>query len=189
MLPVETFICTSCTLHKTHLLLLPVLLLRMHLCQAVLDYLQQHPMTVSSLAMQYDAEPTTTLPDCTQGLSPADVAPSSSSEPSHMAKVIAGLLYAACGGLDQAHNLVTPLCWGSWTPYAGKMLCDIFLYRWHVRGCRCRCIRLVAICELLNATARTVSLFAWRMNGLNQGLQSTCTATARFITSPASRGL
>jgi hypothetical protein len=25
----------------------------------------------------------------------------------------------ACGGLDQAHNLVTPLSWGAWTPYAG----------------------------------------------------------------------
>lgn len=84
-------------------------------------------MTVSSLAMQYDAEPTTPLPECTQGLSPADVAPSSSSATSDMAKVIAGLLYAACGGLDHSHNLVTPLCWGSWTPYAGNVTWHLLL--------------------------------------------------------------
>lgn len=93
--------------------------------QAVLDHLQQQPMTVSSQAMQYDSEPTTQLPDCIQGLSPADVVPRSSSSDaaaSHMARVIAGLLYVACGGLDVAHNLVTPLCWGSWTPYGGA--CD-----------------------------------------------------------------
>lgn len=86
--------------------------------QAVLDHLQHHPMTVTSSAMQYDAEPTTPLPECIQGLSPSDVI--SSGGKTHMASVIAGLLYAACGGLDQAHNLVTPLCWGSWTPYGGK---------------------------------------------------------------------
>jgi hypothetical protein len=89
--------------------------------QAVLDYLRHNPMTVSSLAMQYDAEPTTPLPDCLQGLSPAAVAPSSSSATADMAKVIAGLLFAACGALDHSHNLVTPLCWGSWTPYAGQV--------------------------------------------------------------------
>lgn len=88
--------------------------------QAVLDWLAHNPMTVSSLAMQYDAEPTTPLPECIQGLSPADVVPAQQHASSEMAKVIAGLLYAACGGLDQAHNLVTPLCWGSWTPYAGN---------------------------------------------------------------------
>lgn len=88
--------------------------------QAVLDWLARNPMTVSSLAMQYDAEPTTPLPECIQGLSPADVVPTQHQASSEMAQVIAGLLYAACGGLDHAHNLVTPLCWGSWTPYAGN---------------------------------------------------------------------
>jgi hypothetical protein len=81
-------------------------------------------MAVTSASMQYDAEPTTPLPACIQGLTPADVLPqhssSSSSSSSHMARVIAGLLFAACGGLDAAHNLVTPLCWGSWTAYAGQ---------------------------------------------------------------------
>lgn len=90
----------------------------------VLEYLQSHPMTVTSLPMQYDADPIVPLPDCIAGLQPADVLPAGSSSSSstgreHMARVIAGLLYVACGGLDAAHNLVTPLCWGSWTPYAG----------------------------------------------------------------------
>lgn len=87
----------------------------------VLDYLDSHPTTVTSLPMQYDAEPTTPLPACVSGLQPADVVcDSSAAAGSHMARVIAGLLYVACGGLDAAHNLVTPLCWGSWTPYAGE---------------------------------------------------------------------
>lgn len=88
--------------------------------QAVLDYLQQHPTTITSQAMQYDADPTTELPACIHGLKPADVVPNSAYASSHMAQVITALLYVACGGLDQAHNLVTPLCWGSWTPYAGE---------------------------------------------------------------------
>jgi hypothetical protein len=99
----------------------------------VLDYLQSHPMTVTNLPMQYEAEPTVPLPNCIAGLLPGDILPagkssssSSSSSSSvareHMARVVAGLLYVACGGLDAAHNLVTPLCWGSWTPYAGKRL-------------------------------------------------------------------
>jgi hypothetical protein len=33
--------------------------------------------------------------------------------------VILALLYVACGGLDQAHNIITPLSWSSWTPYSG----------------------------------------------------------------------
>lgn len=90
--------------------------------KTILAHLQQHPMKVSSLAMQYDADPTTPLPACLQGLTPADVVSRSSDASCHMARVIAGLLYAACGGLDHAHNLITPLCWGSWTPYAGQ--CD-----------------------------------------------------------------
>lgn len=75
------------------------------------------------------------LPDVIQGLTPQDVLPQPSSqqepippdasspcttEAQHHARVVAGLLYMACGGLDQAHNLVTPLCWGAPTPYAGR---------------------------------------------------------------------
>lgn len=40
-------------------------------------------------------------------------------EASDFAAVIAALLYLGCGALDQAHNLVTPLSWGSATSYAG----------------------------------------------------------------------
>ena len=90
--------------------------------QQVLEYLEQHPMTVNSQPMQYDADPSTTLPECIQGLAAEDVVTDKAAAESHMARVIAGLLYAACGGLDQAHNLVTPLCWGSWTPYGGEQL-------------------------------------------------------------------
>eukprot|EP00877_Chromochloris_zofingiensis_P002972 jgi/Chrzof1/12676/Cz07g03120.t1 len=75
-------------------------------------------MSVSSVHMQYEKDPTVPLPECVRGLQPKDVAQGSTSD-SDFAKVIAALLYVACGGLDEAHNLITPLSWGSWTPYAG----------------------------------------------------------------------
>ncbi|KAF8057658.1 hypothetical protein HT031_006007 [Scenedesmus sp. PABB004] len=91
--------------------------------EAVLAHLAAHPMTVGSQAMQYDASPTTPLPPCAQGLAPEHVLPPSRAAGAplreHLGRVIAGALLAAVGGLDAAHNAVTPLCWGSWTSYAG----------------------------------------------------------------------
>ncbi|KAG2497302.1 hypothetical protein HYH03_004885 [Edaphochlamys debaryana] len=95
--------------------------------QAVLEHLDAHPMRLSSIPMIYDSSVSSAhLPAAVQGLTPADVLPPPAqrrgTDPvaaEHFARVVAGLLYAACGGLDQAHNLVTPLCWGAPTPYAG----------------------------------------------------------------------
>lgn len=86
---------------------------------ALLDHLKNHPMTVTSQCMQYDAEPSTPLPDVARSLTPDDcrIAPGSRSR---HADCIAGALLAAVGGLDAAHNIVTPLSWRSFTPYAGK---------------------------------------------------------------------
>lgn len=64
-------------------------------------------MTVTSQYMQYDASPSTQLPPCTAGLSPDDCLPppgdatGDSDTRRHYARVIAGLLYVATGGLDQ----------------------------------------------------------------------------------------
>ncbi len=90
--------------------------------QQLLDYIKKHPMSLQSIPMEYEAQPYAPLPDVIQGLEAKDVLPAGSSAPStqHMDAVVAGLLYVACGGLDQAHNLVTPLCWGSYTTYGGK---------------------------------------------------------------------
>lgn len=105
---------------------------------AVLDHLVANPMSVTSTAMQYDADPTVPLPDAVRGLNPEDCMltvsgrgrpaaaaaaarpPDAATAHEHTARIVAAALYAACGGLDAAHNLVTPLCWGSWTPYAGE---------------------------------------------------------------------
>lgn len=38
----------------------------------------------------------------------------------HFAQVAIALLYLACGGLDEAHNLVTPLSWPLKTDFGGK---------------------------------------------------------------------
>ncbi|GLI71328.1 hypothetical protein VaNZ11_016449 [Volvox africanus] len=95
---------------------------------AILNYLEANPMRLQSIPMMYEADVSSGhLPAVIQGLTPADVMPPPSQRRStdavaadHFARVVAGLLYVACGGLDQAHNLVTPLCWGAPTPYAGK---------------------------------------------------------------------
>lgn len=71
-------------------------------------------MCVTSQMMQYDAAPSTPLPDCARGLTPDDVLPRAGRGGScggaggntgvrreHYARVIAALLYAAVGGLDQ----------------------------------------------------------------------------------------
>ncbi|GLC49681.1 hypothetical protein PLESTB_000275100 [Pleodorina starrii] len=96
--------------------------------QAVLDHLEANPMRLQSIPMIYEADCSSAhLPAAVQGLTPEDVMPPPSqrrgADPQaaeHFARVVAGLLYVACGGLDQAHNLVTPLCWGAPTPYGGK---------------------------------------------------------------------
>jgi len=51
-------------------------------------------------------------------LTPEDVKPVKSSGHPHFSTVVAALLYLAAGGagLDHAHNLCTPLCWGAPTP-------------------------------------------------------------------------
>ncbi|KXZ47721.1 hypothetical protein GPECTOR_33g603 [Gonium pectorale] len=85
-------------------------------------------MRLSSQPMIYEADVTSShLPAVVQGLTAADVLPPpsrrSGKDPvaaEHWARCVAGLLYVACGGLDQAHNLVTPLCWGAPTAYAGR---------------------------------------------------------------------
>ena len=86
--------------------------------QEVLDHLKQHPMTVTSQPMQYESDPTTPLPACLQGMTAEDVV-LKGKQKTDFNDVILALLYVACGGLDQAHNIITPLSWGSWTSYAG----------------------------------------------------------------------
>ena len=67
-------------------------------------------MRVTSQPMQYDSEPSTRLPPCVAGLEPGDVLPpppkgggdeASEARREHYGRVIAALLYAATGGLDQ----------------------------------------------------------------------------------------
>eukprot|EP00798_Chlamydomonas_sp_ICE-L_P004084 gene4084-14184_t len=90
--------------------------------RAVLDYLKDHPMQLTSGTMMY-YEPNqdlhTPLPAVADSLSPATVSQGCMKD-SGFSLVVAGLLYLALGGLDHAHNLVTPLCWGSPTNYGGK---------------------------------------------------------------------
>ncbi|PNH08206.1 hypothetical protein TSOC_005291 [Tetrabaena socialis] len=96
--------------------------------QAVVEYVEANPARLQSIPMMYDADVAQShLPPVVQGLTPEDVLPPQQQRHAvdplaaeHYARVVAGLLYVACGGLDQAHNLVTPLCWGAATPYGGR---------------------------------------------------------------------
>jgi hypothetical protein len=83
----------------------------------LLRHLQDRPMAgLRGTPMEYDREPyAAQLAQLLQGLRPEDVLPPGAAAPAtpHMDRVVAALLYLAGGGLDQAHNLVTPLC-GCW---------------------------------------------------------------------------
>jgi hypothetical protein len=93
--------------------------------EAVLKHVAIHPIKLASIAMMYEPAPGTPLPEVVEGLTTSDVLPRGTSNATdnaaeHYARVIAALTYLTCGGLDHAHNLVTPLCWGSATHYAGR---------------------------------------------------------------------
>jgi hypothetical protein len=89
----------------------------------LLAHIQAHPMAgLAGIPMGYEREPyAEQLAQLLRGLRPEDVLPRGRAAPrtQHMGAVVAALLYLAGGGLDQAHNLVTPLCWGSHTAYGG----------------------------------------------------------------------
>jgi hypothetical protein len=59
--------------------------------QRVLQHLQSHPMTVTSQLMQYDAAPSTPLPECLSSLTPADVQLPGTKQPDYAAVLLAAL--------------------------------------------------------------------------------------------------
>lgn len=93
--------------------------------QEVLEYLSDHPINVESERMFY--QPTveldsSRLPNVIEGLTAEDVmleqAKNSSinSKPvdkmqEHSADVTVAMLYMACQGMDEAHNIVLPYSW------------------------------------------------------------------------------
>jgi len=103
----------------------------------VLSYLEDHPINVQSQKMFY--VPTkeldsTRLPDVVEGLTSEDVVlerqksggrvntdPKSKKE-EHMADVTLAMLYLACGGMDEAHNIVLPYSWPSDTTFGGAAI-------------------------------------------------------------------
>jgi hypothetical protein len=59
------------------------------------------------------------LPECARNLQHSDVLENPTARQRHVIDVLLGLLYLACGGLDEAHALVTPHSWPSSTSFAG----------------------------------------------------------------------
>ena len=105
----------------------------------VLDHIECHPINVKSQKMLY--VPTkeldsSRLPDVVEGLSADDIfverarvegrintAPSTKEE-EHMADVTTAMLFLACGGMDEAHNIVLPYSWPSPTHFGGDPVKD-----------------------------------------------------------------
>jgi len=90
--------------------------------RAVMEAYQAVPLPLAGLAMSYlgDGDLVSALPPCVAGLTPAECGDADS----HYSRVVCALCYLAMGGLDEAHNLVTPLSWGSRTMYAGAPVQD-----------------------------------------------------------------
>merc|ERR1712062_155769 len=94
--------------------------------QDVLEYVQKNPINIQSERMFY--VPTSELdskrlPEVVEGLDTIDVlierksqenrinvAPIGKAE-EHMAEVAVAMLYFACGGMDESHNIVLPHSW------------------------------------------------------------------------------
>ncbi|GAX75995.1 hypothetical protein CEUSTIGMA_g3438.t1 [Chlamydomonas eustigma] len=103
--------------------------------QAVVDYIQNHADLVGNgLPMYYEvsSELQTPIPAVMQGLTSDVILQEVTGKQQaintvqafpaparHFADVLAALMFVGGGGLDYAHNLVTPLSWGSRTNYAG----------------------------------------------------------------------
>lgn len=100
----------------------------------ILQYVQEHPLHVKGEKMFY--QPTNRLdsrrlPDVIETLAPEDViveqAPTEArinkapltKKQMHMAEVTTAMLYFACGGMDEAHNMVLPYSWPSESPISG----------------------------------------------------------------------
>jgi len=103
----------------------------------ILEYVERHPIDVTSGKMFYvptrELDPTR-LPDVVEGLTPEEVMlekgksggrvnsdPVSKGE-EHMAEVTTAMLYLACGGMDEAHNLVLPYSWPEDTNFGGQAI-------------------------------------------------------------------
>mmetsp|Transcript_19778 Transcript_19778/g.54941 ORF Transcript_19778/g.54941 Transcript_19778/m.54941 type:complete len:225 (+) Transcript_19778:101-775(+) len=86
----------------------------------VVQAMEQSPPKLRGVPMQY--LPTAKLqcskfPDVIQGLKPEDC--SFDGKDNHHARVVCSLCYLAFDGVDEAHNLVTPLSWGGYTEFSG----------------------------------------------------------------------
>jgi len=101
----------------------------------VLEYVGKNPINIKSEAMFYC--PTSELdskrlPDVVEGLESEDVLLERKSEGNriniaplnkaqeHMAEVTAAMLYFACGGMDESHNIVLPYSWPKPTTLSGE---------------------------------------------------------------------
>jgi len=94
----------------------------------VLEYIQKNPINIQSERMFYvptSELDSSRLPDAVEGLDIEDVllerkptdnrvnVSSPTKEQEHMAEVTVAMLYFACGGMDESHNIVLPYSWPS----------------------------------------------------------------------------
>jgi hypothetical protein len=108
--------------------------------EEVLAFLEAHPFSMHGQKMLYldlDQLDSMRLPDVVEGLKGEELIsvkyesqtitplnPGSILAKEHMADVTAAMMFLACGGLDEAHDLVLPYSWPMATPFGGPPVKD-----------------------------------------------------------------
>eukprot|EP01084_Bolivina_argentea_P113431 202152_1 len=92
--------------------------------QEIFDYLDHTPMSIIGQKMYY--KPSNQLSnnrniiELVNKLETLDFNASNKSSCMHHARICRGLLYLSLNGIDECHNLVTPLSWPSYTSFGGQ---------------------------------------------------------------------
>eukprot|EP00026_Physarum_polycephalum_P018279 Phypoly_transcript_19809.p1 GENE.Phypoly_transcript_19809~~Phypoly_transcript_19809.p1 ORF type:complete len:217 (+),score=21.88 Phypoly_transcript_19809:52-702(+) len=85
----------------------------------IVSHIQQHPIKLDGVQMYYKK-----ISDLPAGRISMEIAEKIEtldldSKNKDMEKVVLGLLYLGCGGVDEAHDIVTPYSWSSPTSFSG----------------------------------------------------------------------
>ena len=95
--------------------------------QDVFNYLESKPFSIIGQQMQYKrtdklSNKNRDLTEIYDKLETLDFDTSNKTSSLHHAQVTRGLLYLSMNGIDECHNLVTPLSWSSYTSFGGKYI-------------------------------------------------------------------
>lgn len=85
----------------------------------VLHYISENPMPIHGTSLSYTKSSPHELPEVIRDFRPEDVLEDGMAE-SDFSSVVFALLLLGCSALDEAHAIITPLSWHSYTDFGGK---------------------------------------------------------------------